>query len=100
MRVGRFWGALRAGTVTAIDAARDAHAIRNDLLISMRSRTSPIGLCVAQSLTPAGGEYKFHLDKNAQGRYGKPFVELTTEEPLMVFISPPTLDYQSQMLTR
>lgn len=62
---GNILEAMRAGNVTVMDAARDAHAIRNNFLTSMRWLTSLIGLCVAEKLKPAGGTYQFYLDKNA-----------------------------------
>lgn len=96
---GNILEAMRAGTVPAMDAARDAHAIRNKFLISMRSRTSPIGLSVAERLKPAGGTYEFYPDKYAQSRYGKPIVDLTNNEALIVGIYPLELDYGPVILT-
>lgn len=91
--------AMRAGNVTAMDAARDAHAVRNIFLISMRSRSSLISLCVAQSLKPAGGSFGFYLEKIAVRRYGKPYVDLTNEEAVMVSIFPSGTDYRCEILT-
>lgn len=81
--------AVRPGTVTAIDAAKEAHAIRSSFLISMHSQTSPIGLCVAQTLKPVGGSYEFYLERNAQKRYGKPALDMTNGEVVIVSIGSP-----------
>lgn len=70
---GNILETMRVGNVTAMDAARDAHAMRNIFLISMRSRSSLIGLCVAQRLKPTEGSNGFYLEKIAVRRYGKSY---------------------------
>ncbi|XXG98066.1 hypothetical protein Hte_004384 [Hypoxylon texense] len=74
------------GSLTPADGAAEAHAMRNQLLIGMRDKTSPLGLFVARSIKPAGGQYDFYLNKNAKSRFGKDFKDLTETEARQVSI--------------
>ena len=80
---------MNSGEITAAAAAEEAHGMRNTLLIGMRKDTSPPGLLIARGIKPAGGQYEYYLDRNAQSRYGKAFRELTEAEAKEVSLTPP-----------
>lgn len=61
------------GSLTPSEGAEEAHAMRNNYLIGMRDRTSPIGLLVARAIKPAGGQYDYYLNRNARARYNRVF---------------------------
>lgn len=76
------------GSVTPNEGAREAHDIRNNLLIGMRDVTSPPGLLIARAIKPAGGQYDFYLKKNAMKIFDTPLEKLTTEQAEEVSANP------------
>ncbi|QPH03761.1 hypothetical protein C2857_000134 [Epichloe festucae Fl1] len=74
------------GSLTPSEGAEEAHAMRNNYLIGMRDRTSPIGLLVARAIKPAGGQYDYYLNRNARARYNRVFGDLTETEARQVAV--------------
>jgi hypothetical protein len=62
---------MNQGTITPLDAAKEAVDMRNSYLNEMRKKSSAIGRTVAQAIKPSGLPYSDLLDKNAQRRYGR-----------------------------
>ena len=54
--------------------------MRNELLVDMRRRTSPLGLMVAKAYKPQGGTAAQYLDKVAKNMKGKPYSQLNPAE--------------------
>lgn len=65
------------GTLMPAAGAEAAYAVRNEIMIRTRERTSPLGLLIAQSLKPSERGYDFYLNKNARSRFRKDFRDLT-----------------------
>ncbi|EFY85263.1 hypothetical protein MAC_08672 [Metarhizium acridum CQMa 102] len=77
---------ISTGSLTPAAGAAEAHAMRNNFLIGMRNKTSPIGLLIARSIKPAGGQYDYYLNKNSKVRYNKDFKDLTEVEARQVSV--------------
>lgn len=75
---------VRSGAVTSADAAAEAHSMRNNYLIGMRNRSSPLGVMIARALKPAGGQYDYFLNKNAKRRYNRDFKDLNEDQAKLV----------------
>ena len=67
---------VSAKTRKAKNAARKAHALRNQAMRMTRLRTSPAGLLVAQGLKTAGGRFKSYLNKYSKEIYGVRYSKL------------------------
>lgn len=71
---------VRAGTLSAEEAARQVQSIRNEILAAQRLQSSDIGRAKAVSLKKAGLTLEDLLDKYARDKFKKPFASLTAYE--------------------
>jgi len=78
---------VAAGRITWADAARQAQAMRNNLLSLMRGRSSPVGRALAEWLKPAGRSLNDLIAQYTIRRHGAGalFDRLTTAQRDAVF---------------
>ncbi|KAJ3559522.1 hypothetical protein NM688_g295 [Phlebia brevispora] len=69
-----------SGALSLENAVGEAVSMRNSWLRDCRTRSSPLGLLVAESIKPQGLSVTQILDRYALRKYNKPFADLTAEE--------------------
>lgn len=71
---------VRAGALTPHEGAQTANAMRNQMLTFMRSRTTAVGLSIAEKMKPEGISLEASQARHSQRLYGKSFEALTGAE--------------------
>ncbi|MFO0613583.1 MAG: hypothetical protein U0414_13385 [Polyangiaceae bacterium] len=79
-------GALERGEINAYEAARRAHALRNEVLRFSRTKTSDIGLAFAKDLKAEGRSLAYYVEKYAAELYQKSAQALTNAEREAVYL--------------